>query len=49
VEEVICRKITFEEAIRDGAFSIMTKQRLQVVQRELFEQLDDVFALGNHQ
>jgi CobQ/CobB/MinD/ParA nucleotide binding domain len=49
VEEVICRKITFEEAIRDGAFSIMTKQRLQVVQRELFEQLDDVFALVNHQ
>ncbi len=44
VEEVICRKITFEEAIRDGAFSIMAKQRLQVVQRELFEQLDEVFA-----
>lgn len=40
VEEVISRKLTFEEAIRDGAFSIMTKQRLKVVQRHLFEQLD---------
>jgi cellulose biosynthesis protein BcsQ len=49
VEEVICRKITFEEAIRDGSFSIMTKQRLKVVQRELFEQLDHVFAAVNLQ
>ena len=49
VEDVICRKLTFEEAIRDGAFSIMTKQRLKVVQRELFEQLDTVFASGGAQ
>jgi hypothetical protein len=47
VEDVICRKLTFEEAIRDGSFSIMTKQRLKVVQRELFEQLDTVFASGD--
>lgn len=47
VEDVICRKLTFEEAIRDGAFSIMTKQRLKVVQRELFEQLDGVFGSEN--
>ncbi len=40
VEEVVSRKLTFEEAIRDGAFSIMTKQRLKVVQRHLFEQID---------
>ena len=40
VEVVIARKLTFEEAIRDGSFSIMTKQRLKVVQRDLFEQLD---------
>jgi hypothetical protein len=44
VEEVICRKITFQQAIEDGPFSIMTKQRLKVVQRELFEQLDNVFS-----
>lgn len=47
MEEVICRKITFEEAIRNGLFSIMTKQRLKVMQRELFEQLDLVFATTN--
>jgi hypothetical protein len=40
VEIVIARKLTFEEAIRDGSFSLMTKQRLRVVQRDLFEQLD---------
>jgi hypothetical protein len=43
VEDVICRKLTFEEAIREGSFSIMTKQRLKVVQRDLFEQLDSLF------
>lgn len=42
VEEVISRKLTFEEAITKGAFSIMTKQRLKVVQRDLFEQLDAI-------
>jgi hypothetical protein len=40
LEEVISRKLTLEEAIRDGSFSIMTKQRLKVVQRHWFEQLD---------
>ena len=43
VEDVISRKLTFEEAITNGTFSIMTKQRLKVVQRDLFEQLS---ALG---
>ena len=40
VEEMIARKQTFEEAIQSSDFSIMTKQRLKVVQRDLFEQLD---------
>jgi hypothetical protein len=40
VEEMIARKQTFDEAITSGDFSIMTKQRLKVVQRDLFEQLD---------
>jgi hypothetical protein len=40
VEDVISRKLTLDEAIRDGVFSIMSKQRLKVVQRHLFEQLD---------
>lgn len=39
IEEVIARKLTFEEAIREDEFSLMTKQRLKVVQRDLFEQL----------
>ena len=40
LEEVISRKLTLEEAIKDGPFSIMTKQRLKVMQRDWFEQLD---------
>lgn len=40
VEEMIARKLTFDEAIRSGDFTIMTRQRLRVVQREIFEQLD---------
>jgi len=40
MEEMIARKQTFEGAIKSGNFSIMTKQRLKVVQRDLFEQLD---------
>ena len=40
VEEMITRKQTFDEAITTGDFGIMTKQRLKVIQRDLFEQLD---------
>ena len=40
LEEVISRKLTIDEAIRDGEFSIMTKQRLKVMQRDWFEQID---------
>jgi hypothetical protein len=40
IEDMISQKLTFDEAIRDGHFTIMTKQRLRVVQRDLFEQLD---------
>ena len=40
LEEVISRKLTVDEAIKDGLFSIMTKQRLKVMQRDWFEQLD---------
>jgi hypothetical protein len=40
MEEMIARKQTFDEAIKSGDFSIMTKQRLKVIQRDLFEQLD---------
>jgi len=40
VEGVITQKLTFEDAIRNGRLSLMSKQRLKVVQRDLFEQLD---------
>src|SRR5579875_3810846 len=40
LEEVISRKLTLEEAIKDGPFTIMSKQRLKVMQRDWFEQLD---------
>jgi hypothetical protein len=42
VEEMICQKITFDEALNGNGFTIMAKQRLRVVQRELFEQLDAI-------
>jgi len=37
---VIARKLTLQEAIDSAAFPIMVRQRLRVVQRELFDQLD---------
>jgi len=43
IEDVVSKKLTFHEAVTNGDFSLMTKQRLKVVQRDLFEQLD---ALG---
>jgi hypothetical protein len=43
-EEVIARKLTLREAITDGGFSLMSKQRLRVIQRDLFEQMDRIFV-----
>jgi len=40
LEEAISQKLTLEEAIKDGPFSIMSKQRLKMMQRDWFEQLD---------
>ena len=42
VEEMICHKMTFDEALNGSGFTIMAKQRLRVVQRDLFEQLDAI-------
>ena len=42
VEDMIASKLTFREAIDAAKFPIMAKQRLKVVQRDLFEQLDRV-------
>ena len=40
MEDMISRKLTFSEAIRESDFSIMAKHRLKVIERGLFEQLD---------
>jgi len=40
IEEMISRKLTFDEAVNGLGFTIMAKQRLRVIQRDLFEQLD---------
>ena len=42
VEEMIAAKLTFQEAIAAAKLPIMAKQRLKIVQRDLFEQLDKV-------
>ena len=43
LEECLALKLTFEEAIKNGPMGLMSRQRLRVIQRELFEQLE---ALG---
>lgn len=40
IEDVITRKLTLQEAIDSAGFPIMMRQRLRVMQRELFDQLD---------
>jgi len=40
VEDMISAKLTFQEAISTARLPIMAKQRLKLVQRDLFDQLD---------
>jgi bacterioferritin (cytochrome b1) len=40
VKEMLERRLTFNSAIRSGEFSLVAKQRLAIVRRDLFEQLD---------
>jgi hypothetical protein len=39
---MLARRLTFREAIQLGEFSLVSKQRLEIIQRELFEQLDRI-------
>ena len=39
---MLSRRLTFQEAIQLGEFSLVSKQRLEIIQRELFEQLDRI-------
>ena len=45
VEDLLRRKMTFRQALEGADFPIMARQRLKVVQRELFEQLDSLAIL----
>jgi hypothetical protein len=40
VQQMLRNRLTFEEAIISEDFSLVSKQRLQIVRRELFEQMD---------
>jgi hypothetical protein len=40
VQQMLQSRLTFDEAIASEDFSLVSKQRLQIVRRELFEQLD---------
>jgi hypothetical protein len=40
VQQMLRARLTFEEAVESEDFSLVSKQRLQIVRRELFEQLD---------
>jgi hypothetical protein len=42
IEEMVVRKLTFTEAIQSAEFSLMAKQRIKTVQREIFDQLNVV-------
>ena len=42
VQHMLRSRLTFEEAIASDDFSLVSKQRLQIVRRELFEQMDDL-------
>jgi hypothetical protein len=42
MRQMLSNRLTFEEAIRLGEFSLVSKQRLAIIRRELFEQLDRI-------
>ena len=42
VQQMLRSRMTFDEAIASEDFSLVSKQRLQIVRREMFEQLDEL-------
>ena len=40
IRQMLEQRLTFDEAIKDARFFLVSKQRLAIVQRDLFEQLD---------
>ncbi len=42
MRQMLAKRLTFDEAIGLGEFSLISKQRLTMIRRELFEQLDRI-------
>src|ERR1700722_12222378 len=42
MRQMLTKRLTFEEAIRLADFSLVSKQRLTIIRRELFDQLDRI-------
>ena len=42
MEEVVKRKLIFKEAIEGSDFTLMAKQRIKTIQRDIFSQLDSI-------
>jgi hypothetical protein len=42
VKEMLQRRLTFDAAIQNENFSLVSKQRLAIVRRDLFDQLDSL-------
>jgi hypothetical protein len=42
MKEMLQRRLTFDAAIQSGEFSLVSKQRLAIVRRDLFDQLDSL-------
>ena len=40
IRQMLERRLTFDEAIEDPQFSLVSKQRLAIVRREIFDQID---------
>lgn len=46
LSEILEKKLTFDEALQDAGLTIMTRQRLKIIQRKLFELMDGAVVLG---
>jgi hypothetical protein len=45
IEEMIIRKLTFDKVLQAGGFTLMSKQRLRMVQTQTFSQLEELNLL----
>jgi hypothetical protein len=42
MRQMLTKRLTFDEAIRLADFSLVPKQRLAIIRREIFDQLDRI-------